>query len=82
MKDAREQTRFFNALDRANEEDMNYIQQRLRCDPKKYFYSIMSELMMKSNLFAPEDRCSIVNKLDHRGFSPLYVACINGNMNV
>jgi len=67
LHDSREQAAFFKALERGSSDDLKYIRERLTKDPKKYYFS-------------EEDPNTLTNKPNHLGYTPLYVACRNGNI--
>lgn len=63
----RNQLSFFKALEVGSEEDLLFIRDMLGNDPK-------------ANLYDAANPERLANKPDHRGYTPLYVACKNGNL--
>lgn len=58
---------FFDALEIGGSEEIKYIRKALANDPKANFYEV-------------DDSQRLTNKPNHRGYSPLYIACKNANI--
>jgi hypothetical protein len=67
LNDFREQTAFFEALQIASKMDLIRIRATLTNDPKENFYD-------------PESPYRLANKPNHKGYTPLYIACKNGHL--
>jgi len=63
----RDNSDFFNALEIAGKRELAMIRRALINDPKENFYDEDS----------PQ---RLVNRPNHRGYTPLYIACKNGNI--
>ena len=79
----RNQLSFFKALEVGSEEDLNLIRYMLGNDPKAYEIGSYNGLIwFNSNLYDGANPERLANKPDHRGYTPLYIACKNGNLEV
>jgi hypothetical protein len=65
----RDQHVFFEALESASKKDLPLIKKILQKDPK-------------ANLYDADSPYRLANKPNHRGYTPLYVACKNGNLDL
>jgi len=63
----RDHSAFFELLDSAGKKEIPVIKSILLSDPKE-------------NLYDPESADRLANKPNFRGYSPLYIACKNGNL--
>jgi hypothetical protein len=63
----RDQTTLFGALETASKKDFAYIKSALISDPKE-------------NLYDEDSPQRLVNRPNYRGYTPFYVACKNGNV--
>jgi hypothetical protein len=67
LNEFREQTAFFEALQIASTLDLTRIRATLMNDPKENFYDAESPFRL-------------ANKPNHKGYTPLYIACKNGHL--
>jgi hypothetical protein len=59
----------FKSIERGSEEDIEFVISCLKQDHR-------------SNMYEADSVYRLANKPNHKGYTPLYVACKNGHLNV
>lgn len=78
----RDNSDFFKALEIAGKRELAVIRRALVNDPKEYSNQIENIFYLNRNFYDTDSPQRLVNRPNHRGYTPLYIACKNGNIEV